>query len=863
MKLTNTHHWILGLCIILVLSINVLAQTHSETVYVDEKGVMRWRNGDEEVKGFGVNYTMPFAHAFRSAVKLGKDPLRAIDEDVHHFKRLGFDLYRVHVWDTEISDTLGNLIYNENFHAFDYLLHKLRQNEIYYVLTPIAFWGNGWPEPDQPTPGFSAKYGKNNCLTNEEAIKAQENYLTQFMSHINPYTGIAYKDDPYLIAMEISNEPHHRGTPESVTEFVQKMVDAVRISGYKNPIFYNVSHSVHLMENYFDADIQGGTFQWYPTGLGYQKALPGNFLPNVDSYHMPFDTVFSQRGKAKLVYEFDGADIHNSYIYPAMARSFRTAGIQIATHFAYDPMVLAYANTEYNTHYMNLAYTPGKALALAISSKIFHEMPMHEHYGNYPENKNFGNVSIDEQSDVVVYDNGNHFFYTNNTSKTPKSLATITNIGGVGSSPIIKYEGTGAYFLDKVEDGKWRLEIMPDVLTFKNPYGRNSLEKRVSAIRYNIREIAIMLPQVGKEFTLKGINQGNDFEEHTKNGNIELTPGVYLLEKGNTLEHQADFPDNIGGLAFNKYFAPEEDMEKLIVSHTPLPQLSGNQKHTISVDVSSRNNIENVSIYYTTGWRWKNVEMEPKSGFTYEANIDLSDVDEGVLQYYVVVNDQSGTTTFPPEKPGLPFQWDFYDRNPYRIKIIDVKTPIMLYDPEKDFSDLSYQWRQGIHNESQFLPGNTATHFPIKELSRLDEENLLGQKIYDYTIRHFLNPSISGISLAGKTNLVVMAKSLEKYKVPVQVALVDKYGNAYGAVINTGKEYDAFELKIENLKPVNLVTMPRPYPTFLPYFYQNNNKQINLDIKELQSLQISVGPQLNDREKEQSQGFAIKYIYLE
>jgi hypothetical protein len=46
-----------------------------------------------------------------------------------------------------------------------------------------------------------------------------------------------------------------------------------------------------------------------------------------------------------------------------MARSFRRAGFQWATQFAYDPMATAYANTEYQTHYVNLAYTPSKAIA--------------------------------------------------------------------------------------------------------------------------------------------------------------------------------------------------------------------------------------------------------------------------------------------------------------------------------------------------------------------------------------------------------------------------------------------------------------------------------------------------------------------
>lgn len=402
------------LTILLVCPFHSFAQSADDpgpkTVMVDGQGIMRWTADNTEVKGFGVNYTVPFAHACRSAKKLGVDPLTAIEQDVYHFSRLGFDLYRVHVWDTEISDTLGNLVYNEHFHAFDFLLKTLARHGINYVLTPIAFWGNGWPEPDLPTPGFSHKYGKGDCLTDPDAIAAQENYLTQFLSHVNPYTGIAYKDDPRLIAVEISNEPHHREAPDKVTEFIERMVRAVRKSGYTNPVFYNVSHSVHLAEHYFAAGIDGGTFQWYPTGLGFQHELPGNFLPNVDRYLIPFDDVIKKHSGAKLVYEFDAPDIGKSYIYPAMARSFRSAGIQVATHFSYDPTYLAYANTEYNTHYMNLAYTPGKALALMIASEVFHRVPMYADFGRYPDNTAFDGFSVSFENDLAMLNHEDKFY---------------------------------------------------------------------------------------------------------------------------------------------------------------------------------------------------------------------------------------------------------------------------------------------------------------------------------------------------------------------------------------------------------------------------------------------------------------------
>ncbi|MDH5598486.1 MAG: membrane or secreted protein, partial [Cyclobacteriaceae bacterium] len=505
--------------------------SQSNTVYIDDNGVMRWGDSREEVTGFGVNYTVPFAHAYRSAKKLGIDPKKAIDNDIYHFTRLGFDLYRIHVWDTEISDTLGNLIENENLDAFDYLLSKLKENNINYVLTPIAFWGNGWPDPDEPTPGFSYRYGKGGCLTNPNCISAQENYLAQFISHVNPYTGVAYKDDPNLIAFEVSNEPHHRGEGSAVTAFVKGMVESMQKTGNKKPIFYNISHAVHFAEDYFKAGIQGGTFQWYPTGLGYQRELSGNMLPNTANYDIPFDQVIKKYKGAKLVYEFDAADIGKSYIYPAMARSFRQAGIQVATHFAYDPTFLAPYNTEYNTHYMNLNYAPQKALSLMISAEVFRKVPLYKDHGLYPNNNQFGDFRVNYEEDLATYNSIEKFIYTNHTDATPVNEKKLNLIAGYGNSQVVEYTGKGAYFLDKIGKGVWRLEVMPDAVWVDNVFGRNSLDQVRALINWKAHDMAVYLNELGTNFSIEAINDGNVFTAKVKGNSFKIYPGTYILSK--------------------------------------------------------------------------------------------------------------------------------------------------------------------------------------------------------------------------------------------------------------------------------------------------------------------------------------------
>ena len=508
-----------------------VSYAQNRDVLIDQNGIMRWPDTKEEVKGFGVNYTVPFAHAYRSAKKLGIDPKEAIDDDIYHMSRLGFDAFRVHVWDTEISDTLGNLIENEHLEVFDYMLKKMKDRGINFLITPIAFWGNGWPEPDDPTPGFSSRYGKDKCLTSEASVQAQANYLFQFLNHINPYTGVAYKDEPSIVAFEVSNEPHHRQPADSVTRYVRIMVEAMKRTGCRKPILYNISHGINYIDAYFDAGIQGGTFQWYPTGLGFQKELQGNFLPNVDEYKIPFAENPRFKKSVKVVYEFDAADVGRSYIYPAMARSFRTAGIQWATHFAYDPTYLAYANTEYNTHYMNLVYAPQKALALKIAGEVFHKVPVYKDYGKYPQNTTFDGFRVNYEQDIAEYNSGKKFFYSNNTSTIPQDLKALEEIAGFGNSLLVSYDGQGAYFLDKIEKGVWRLEVLPDAIWTDNLFGRNSLDRTVAVINWQEWEMKLNLPDLGSDFALKPINAGNGYMPKVAGTSFQIRPGTYLITR--------------------------------------------------------------------------------------------------------------------------------------------------------------------------------------------------------------------------------------------------------------------------------------------------------------------------------------------
>ena len=843
-----------------------LNQPVKDQIVIGDDGIMRWSENGGEVTGFGFNYTVPFAHAFRMGKKLGVDLKKAIDQDVYQFARLGLDLYRVHVWDCEISDTLGNLIDNEHLELLDYLLYRLEQHHINAIITPIAYWGNGWPDRDEPTPGFSSKYGKENCLTDPNAIKAQENYLAQFVNHVNRYTGIPYKSYKSILAFEICNEPHHHGTPDEVTSFVKRMKDAVRSTGCTKPVFYNVSHSINLAESYYAAGIDGGTFQWYPTGLGFQKEIGGNMLPNVDRYTIPFDDVLKRNASARIVYEFDAADMASTYMYPAMARSFRTAGIQLAAHFSYDPTFLAPYNTEYNTHFMNLIYAPRKALSLMICGEIFRTMPMYQDYGVYPDNSSFGPFRISYENDLAEMVTDEKFIYTNNTKTTPPNPDKLKLIAGWGNSPLVEYDGTGAYFLERISPGVWKLEVFPDALFIDNLFGRNSLQKRVAEVVGAAYKIRFHLPGIGSTFQITSLHPGSNQIIGTVYDDLLMTAGQYLLGDLDSTVIAQQTPDSLQ----NGWNLIDKSLKNTVILHKPLRQWSSTKDLTIEATIASPIRIDSVIFDYKPIYKNAkrgSVHMQAESGFKYTATIPASEIKDmpvdklipGNLFYEITAYSGKNITVFKTDR-----RVGEFSMASVTLDIVSEPDAIPLLTSVLDSSRINRTWIPGaklLHPESGD-PGGL--YLKIEGLVNLDSENPNAPPVADYTLRHYFGDLIKGRTndIAGKQTLYLDGYAVGKTGFPIQVALVMKDGSAFGGTIKLTPKNYAYKLLIADLKRINPVILPRPYPTFLPY-YSVAGKAEQLDLNQIESLQISVGPGIKEEDWGKTYEMVITGVTLE
>ncbi|QXD15437.1 hypothetical protein GQ464_000315 [Rhodocaloribacter litoris] len=827
-------------------------------VFVDETGVMRWRSTGEEVALFGVNYGVPFAHGYRALGYVGADRKRAIDQDVAHFARLGLDAYRIHVWDRQITDRHGNLIENDHLDLLDYLLARLAERGIRTILTPIAWWGAGYPEPDPGTGGISDYYSKGEMTTDPEARRAQVNYLRQFIAHVNPYTGYSYRDDPAIIAVELFNEPSHPGGAEETTRFIDTLADALREAGFRKPIFYNIS------QGYTDAHgravcaarIDGVSVQWYPTGLVRGAAVGGNMLPNVDHYPLPFADFPDCRNKARMVYEFDAADVAGSYLYPAMARSFREAGFQWATQFAYDPLAFAWANTDYQTHFLNLVYTPGRAIGFMIAGEVFRRTPRGAAFGTYPETSTFGPFRVRYEDDLSELVADTVFYHSNDTQTIPPAPAALRHVAGVGSSPVVTYAGTGAYFLDRLGEGLWRLEVYPDVAWVEDPFSRPSLRRPVARVLWRDRRMRVALPDLGPAFTVEPVDAGNVHRPAVRDGAFVVRPGVYVLARPGVEVPAVDAT----------FFVPPPSPGPPVVRHTPPEAVTAGRPFTVQADVVTAAPPDSVWLLAGTpggGFRRpRPLRMTPGDGFTFAATLPAGHLTPGWLSYRIVVFGRDGTHTFPGGDAGHPFQWDFTGRATWDVPVVSPDAPVVLFDARRDRDHLL---APAFWNYVRYRLEPSEGTAPDRPALRVVVESLAPEPGH-FALRTFLTPAQRHrlAEAPGTGTLRIRARAAGASEGRLEVALVEQDGTAWGTVLELTEAWQEYTVPLAALRRTPLALLPRPYPQFLPYLFDAATPDDAPEPRNLDGLQFAIdGAWFDAAGREVPRGFDVERIVLE
>ena len=148
------------------------------------------------------------------------------DRIIRRLRALGYNSIRLHHYDAGlVQGSKDNLTFNpEQLDRLDYLVAKAIENGLYittdlYVSRPVTWRQMGIDRDGTPRdmPGGRWLF-KLLIAFHEGAYANWKTFATNFLNHVNPYTGRRYADEPALPLISMVNEANYRMGWKALTE---------------------------------------------------------------------------------------------------------------------------------------------------------------------------------------------------------------------------------------------------------------------------------------------------------------------------------------------------------------------------------------------------------------------------------------------------------------------------------------------------------------------------------------------------------------------------------------------------------------------------------------------------------------------
>jgi hypothetical protein len=682
------------------------------------------------------------------------------------------------------------------------------------LFSPIQLYNSNWPDALQDTtaPGFGRHFGRERMGTDRAAIAAQAKYLRQILEHVNPYTGVALKNEPAILFIELVNEPwHHPEDLEGSIRYINALTDAVRATGCRKLVFYNVSQDFRMTEAIRRSKAQGVTFGWYPSGLNSGHELQGNYLRGVDAFP---DMLRPELARLpRIVYEFDSPDLRTGTMYPAMARTFREVGTQFAAMFAYDMLQTASRNLGWQTHYLNLVYTPRKAMSAIIAAEAMHRLPRLRSYGPYPRNTRFGDFRVSYDGDLGELVAPDAFLYAGSTHSRPPDPTALRRVAGYGSSPTVTYEGEGIYFLDQVRPGIWRLEVYPDAVPVRDPFEPMSPGKIVTRAISRGWPMTLDLPDLGRSFTVEPVTAGNRRTEQAAGGRFTVTPGVYVLSAAGPVD-VATLPEYLGHVAFAEYHPPPLDTLPPSVMPLTAPAYLAGHDAELRASLADQTPPDSARLYFrpAAGGYYRGFAMRPAGGYVYAASIPAAALREGPHEFVITLFRGESAVTFPGGLRQKPTDWDYYGSAAWKLDVVGPQTPLRLFDPAGDATRLTFSRIGDAGRRGLFGVGlSGVTGQPVLHVSLPVDTSGAGPA--DYTASLVIKDRIRARqeTIAGAETVRLRLRGLGPRQV-LYVTLMEDDGTSWSAAVTVDSAWSEASLPLAAFAIGRGVLLPEGFP---------------------------------------------------
>jgi hypothetical protein len=426
----------------------------------------------------------------------------------------------------------------------------------------------------------------------------------------------------------------------------------------------------------------------------------------------------------------------------------------------------------------------------------------------------------------------------------------------VGSSPVVQYGGTGAYFLDKLEKGVWRLEVMPDAIHIRDPFAKASPHKEVTRIQWQMQGMEIKLADLGDVYFIRGVNEGNGYSTTAKAGAFQVQPGTYLI----TRKEGGSWNPNssLGSLLVKEFVAPQPFDTKPYVAHQPAQEVSAGKPFTIQAQVVGITAAAKVSLQLNNlAGVYKTVAMEKVGAYQYQAQVPVDLAAPGLINYRIMIQDGKQHVTFPGGYEGDPWAWDYYQNDTWQTFVAAEKGRLELFNATTDRGIFVYPniWQK----ESQaWIPAEKPGQLVLKLAAKeLPGEQTMG---FQHAIAHKLKERAT--ELASFDKLVVRIRTSHAAPVQVKVSLISDNAAAFASLIKVENTFQEIEIPINSLKPDSIMLLPRPYPGFQLFWFKAA-KTGAFHLRNADKLELSLNQEGNAAIPGQNYSFEVESVWLE
>jgi hypothetical protein len=405
------------------------------------------------------------------------------------------------------------------------------------------------------------------------------------------------------------------------------------------------------------------------------------------------------------------------------------------------------------------------------------------------------------------------FLNAGSTRTRPPNPDQLTRVAGYGSSPVVTYEGEGTYFLDRIREGVWRLEVYPDAVDVEDPFEMPRRDKLVTRAFFRAWPMTISLPDLGTSFSAEPIASGNAATVAAERGRIVVRPGVYLLSGRGAID-RATLPARVANVGLAEFHAPPTDTLGTRVIMTVSPQYVTGRPATFAARVVSDEMPDTVSLWVRPvgrGW-FTPFAMRRESAYRWSVTVPADSVREGPQELMVSVRHRDSTVTYPAGIARHPWSWDFHASAVWHTTVVGARVPLRLLAPADDAARLAFTrigdaGRQGIFRVvSSAVTGEPALHLELPVVRSEDA-------IDDYTASLVVEDRIAsrGETIGAATGLRIRLRGLAPRQA-VHVSLMEHDGTTWSAAVEADSTWRELVVPLARLRATRGVQLPLGFP---------------------------------------------------